>query len=381
MKHGFTKEQRYRVTQKVTLVGSIVNLILATFQILGGVFSHSQALLADGFHTLSDLTTDFVVLIAAKMASKDPDTDHPYGHERIETIATVILGLALAGVAVGISLNAIQRLLNPETLTQPTVIAAILATLGIICKEGLYRYTLLMGKRIDSNLLKANALHHRSDAISSVVVTIGVAASVIFSIPWLDALAAIAVSGLIFYMGAKLILDSTMELVDTAWDEAKVEAMTSTIAATSGVHSVHMLRTRKMSSNVLVDVHIQVAPHISVSEGHHIAEAVMSNVHDKHDEVSDIVVHIDPENDEIAAPSKDLADRATLLALIDPILSAANISYLPHNITLHYLNGAIELEMHLDTLVEASKVDTIKSTCKALPDIRHVRINHIVSEG
>ena len=375
MSKSDTKTERYRVTQKVTLTGAVVNIILATAQVIGGLLTQSQALIADGFHTLSDLITDFVVLVAAKMASKAPDDDHPYGHERIETIATVILGLALAGVAVGIVLDAVQRLMHPESLLQPGVFAIFIALFGILCKEGLYHYTRKAGEKVNSSLLKANALHHRSDAISSVIVAVGVTASVIFSIPWLDALAAIAVAVLIFYMGAKLILDSAMELVDTAWDSNKVDAMLLTIGTISGVHSVHMLRTRKMSNNVLLDVHIQVSPHVSVSEGHHIAEQVMTRIHQDHDEVSDIVVHIDPEDDETAAPSKDLPDRDNILAQIEPTLVAAQLTYSTTNITLHYLDGKVEIELCLDEKPSSDQLTTITNVCNSITNVRNVRIS------
>jgi cation diffusion facilitator family transporter len=354
---------RYQATRKVTLVGAAVNVVLAVAQIVGGFFAQSQALIADGFHTLSDLVTDFVVLIAAKMASKDADEDHPYGHERIETIATVILGLALGGVGIGIALDAVNRLQNPERLLQPGILAISLAVFGILCKEGLYRYTYSVGKNLNSSLLKANAAHHRSDAISSVMVAIGVTASVIFSIPWLDVLAALAVSVMIFYMGAKLILDSTMELVDTAWESQKVESMLALINNVPGVENAHMLRTRKMSSSVLVDVHIQVAPHISVSEGHHIAEQVMSQLREEYDEVSDIMVHIDPEDDETAAPSKHLPDRVSLLESINPIFERYGMSHLVENIVIHYLDGNIELEILLSEVSESSKMQSAKNQC------------------
>lgn len=379
MRQSYTKQERYRVTQKVTLVGAIVNIILAAAQIIGGLVAQSQALIADGFHTLSDLVTDFVVLIAAKMASKDPDDDHPYGHERIETIATVMLGLALSGVAAGIALDALQRLTHAETLLQPTKLAIVLALFGVLCKEGLYRYTLRAGNKVNSSLLKANALHHRSDAISSIIVVLGVTASVIFSIPWLDAVAAIIVASLIFYMGAKLILDSAMELVDTAWDSDKVELIQSTISAVSGVKSVHMLRTRKMSNNILIDVHIQVAPRISVSEGHHIAEAVMTEIRQEFDEVSDIVVHIDPEDDEVAAPSKDLANRKNTLAQIESILLSAELTYSADNITLHYLNGKVEIEIDLEESPTAEQLTLTTQQCMEISDVRSVRVTKVLS--
>ena len=200
----------------------VVNIGLSLVQLIGGTFTHSQALIADGVHTLSDLASDVVVLVAAKLASKDADDDHPYGHGRFETIATVILGLALAGVAVGIAINAIGRIMNPERLLQPEPLALIFAALAIVSKEGLYQYTMVVANRLNSKMLKANAWHHRSDAISSLLVAIGVAGSVFLEIPWLDAAAAVVVAVMIFYMGARLILDSTMELVDTALDPLKL---------------------------------------------------------------------------------------------------------------------------------------------------------------
>lgn len=364
--------RRYLATRKVTLVGVVVNIVLAIAQIAGGLLAQSQALIADGFHTLSDLVTDFVVLIAAKMASKDADEDHPYGHERIETIATTILGLTLGGVAIGIALDAADRLQHPEKLLQPGILAIALAVFGILCKEGLYRYTYRIGTQINSSLLKANATHHRSDAISSVMVAFGVTASVIFSIPWLDALAAVAVAVMIFYMGAKLILDSAMELVDTAWESDKVEAMLQLISKVSGVQNAHMLRTRKMSSSVLVDVHIQVAPHISVSEGHHIAEQVMSQLRSEYEEVSDIMVHIDPEDDETAAPSKHLPDRQVLLESVNPIIQQHGLTDAIENIVIHYLDGKITLEMSIKGTHEPLKLAAARQHCADLPAIHQV---------
>lgn len=368
------KDLRYYTVQKVTLVGALVNVVLAFAQVLGGLAAQSQALIADGLHTLSDLVTDIVVMVAAKLANKAPDADHPYGHERIETIATVILGLSLGGVAIGIALESVDRLQNPETLMQPGILAISLALFAILCKEGMYRYTYQAGKKVNSSLLKANAKHHRSDAVSSIMVAIGVTASVIFSIPWLDALAAMSVSAMIFYMGAKLILDSTMELVDTAWELEKVESMKAVIRQVPGVQSAHMLRTRKMSANVLVDVHIQVSPYISVSEGHHIAEQVMTALNTHYDEVSDITVHIDPEDDRVAKPSRDLPSRPEILAMLAPILEGAGLSDNTAKIVIHYVNGQAELEITLNHTIDSDALKAVKTQCEGLPVIREVAI-------
>ncbi len=369
-----TKQVRYEATRKVTLVGIVVNVFLSLIQLIGGVFANSQALIADGVHTLSDLLSDFVVLIAAKVANQEADEDHPYGHGRFETLATVILGLALTGVAVGIIFNAVTRLLNAETLTQPTSIALLFAALAIIAKEGLYHYTMRVANRFKSKMLEANAWHHRSDAISSLVVAIGVAGSVIFEIPWLDAVAAILVALLIFYMGFRLILDSTMELVDTAWDANKTKEMKDFISDIEGVDQMHMLRTRKMGNDVLADVHLQVNPYLSVSEGHFIAEHTMNKLREKFPELSDITVHIDPEDDEDAHLSKALPSRTQLMTQLYPIIQKHSLNEMTHSINLHYIKGKIEVELVLNETPHEGILAAFNSDCEDLDYLRSITI-------
>jgi len=366
---------RYQATRKVTLVGMFVNVFLAAAQLLGGFFAHSQALIADGVHTLSDLASDVVVLQAAKMASKDADDDHPYGHGRFETVATVILGLALAGVAVGIALNAIDRIMNPERLLQPEPIALLFAALAIISKEGLYQYTMSVAKQIDSKMLKANAWHHRSDAVSSVLVAVGVAGSVFLEIPWLDAVAAVLVAIMIFYMGVRLILDSTMELVDTALEPEKTAEISQFISAIEGVDQMHMLRTRKMGNTVLADVHLQVNSYLSVSEGHFIAETVINKLRKKFPEMHDITVHIDPEDDETASPSKGLPSRNEIMAKIYPAMQQAGVDQDISNIVLHYIDGKIEIEIFISKLQDEASLESLKNACKTCEEVRSVTIH------
>ena len=374
MTQKITKQVRYEATRKVTLVGVVVNISLSLVQLIGGVFANSQALIADGVHTLSDLLSDFVVLFAAKMANQDADESHPYGHGRFETLATVILGLALTGVAIGIIINAVTRLLHAETLAQPTSIALLFAALGIIAKEGLYHYTMRVSKRFNSKMLEANAWHHRSDAISSLVVAVGVAGSVIFEIPWLDAAAAILVALLIFYMGFRLILNSTMELVDTAWDADKIEEMKLFISDIEGVDHMHMLRTRKMGNDVLADVHLQVNPYLSVSEGHYVAEYTMSKLRKEFPELRDITVHIDPEDDEDACLSKALPSRTQLMAQLYPIIQKHSLDETIHSINLHYIKGKIEVELVLKETPHEGILAALKSDSEDLDDVRSITI-------
>ena len=366
---------RYKATRKVTLVGMFVNIFLSAAQLIGGFFTHSQALIADGIHTLSDLASDIVVLIAAKIASQDADDDHPYGHGRFETVATVILGLALAGVAVGIAINAYERITHPETLLQPKPLALLFAALAIISKEALYQYTMVVAKQIDSKMLQANAWHHRSDALSSIMVALGVAGAIFLEIPWLDAAAAMLVAIMIFYMGVRLILDSTMELVDTALDPKQMKEIREFISAIEGVEETHMLRTRKMGNNVLADVHIQVNSYLSVSEGHYIAENVIQRLRKKFPEMHDITVHIDPEDDEKCSPSAKLPSRNQVLQQIYPEIQKTGLDQDIRNIVLHYINGQVEIEIFLQHSHDEQRLESLKLACKRCEDIRSITIH------
>ena len=365
---------RYEETHKVTITGIIINILLSAVQLMGGFFAQSQALIADGLHTLSDLASDFVVLYAAKLASKDADDDHPYGHERIETVATVVLGLALAGVAVGIALSALDRLIHPENLLQPSSLAILFAFVAIIAKEGLYQYTHYIANQVDSNLLRANALHHRSDAVSSLLVMIGVAGSVFLQIPWLDAIAAILVAIMIFYMGARLILDSTKELVDTAVELDKVSKVKAFISNLEGVDSLHLLRTRKMGSKVLADVHIQVNSYLTVSEGHYIAEGVVNKTRKAFPEMTDITVHIDPENDEISSSCDNLPSRNELIKQLYPHLQDSGLTDNIRNIVLHYLDGKIEIEVYLEGVSDNKKMASLVERCERYEVVRKITL-------
>jgi len=340
-----SKQQRYQATKRVTIISIFSNCLLAIAQIFGGLFTHSQALIADGMHTLSDLFSDFIVLIAAKFASQDADETHPYGHGRFETVATVGLGLILAGTAIGIFLDAIHRLLNPERLLQPSALSLLFAGLAIITKEALYQYTLWVAKRINSDLLRANAWHHRSDAISSLIVLIGVFGAVLFNLAWLDAVAAIFVSLFIFKMGIKLALSSVNELVDSAVDTETVNAIHQYLIQLDGIQNVHALRTRKMAGRIIADVHLQVNPLISVSEGHAIAERTFRQLKAEFKDLEDITIHIDPEDDEIAAESARLPSREQFDETLQQLLQQFSLQQAVTDYQLHYLDGKLSIDL------------------------------------
>jgi cation diffusion facilitator family transporter len=344
-------QDKKAATQRVTLVGAVVNTILAIAQLVGGVFTASQALIADGFHTLSDLVSDFVVLFAAHHAHKEADDEHPYGHGRIETVATVVLGLLLAGVAVGIFIRAWERLFSGEVLAIPEPWALLFAALAILAKESLFHYTMRTAKRVKSKLLEANAWHHRSDVISSVVVFLGIGGAQL-GFPWLDGVAALMVAIMILYMAGRMILDSTLELVDTGMEPEQAEEVQQFMAGLPGVVSVHMLRTRLMGGKIFADAHIQVQSHISVSEGHRVAENVMQQLKKRFPEVNDVTMHIDPEDDEVAKPSADLPMRQDILSTLAGDGDCAPLFKQIEKVLLHYLDGMVQLEVYLRTEVD-----------------------------
>jgi len=343
---GELRAERFRATTRITLIGAVIDGLLGFLKIVVGYLAHSQALIADGIHSLSDLATDGIVLYASKHAHAEADDDHPYGHGRFETVATVVLGVALIGVAVGIGYDAGFRLLHQELISTPGAWALVIAAVSVISKEVIYRYTMAVAEKYNSNMLRANAWHSRSDAISSIVVIIGVAGSM-FGIWYLDGIAAIGVALMIAKIGWDLLSESMQELVDTSLETDRVEAIRQTILDVDGVDTLHVLRTRRMGGDALVDVHIQVNPTLSVSEGHYISETVRRTVIRNIEEVNDVMVHIDPEDDEELTEIVHLPLRHELLAKLEPSWSHIVASKHIQHITLHYLNNKISVELTL----------------------------------
>ena len=339
------REQRGRESRRVTLVSGVTNLLMSSLQVVVGMLANSAALIADGIHSLSDLLSDVLVWFAARQAAQAPDRDHPYGHGRFETAATLGLGIILVLVALGIVANGVERLFA-EQLVQPGLIALVVAGLGIAAKEGLYWYTLAAARRLKSEMLRANAWHHRSDAISSVVVLIGVGGAVA-GFTYMDAIAAILVGAMVAKIGWDLGWSALTELVDTALDEAKVAEAKRVIMAIDGVRSVHMLRTRRHGAEASADVHVQVAPRLSVSEGHMISQAVEDRLIEKLEEITDVTVHIDPEDDEDAPPCRGLPLRNQAIGQLEAVWRRVGPMPAQYEVRLHYLGGRIEVELVL----------------------------------
>ena len=291
-----SNDARYGASRRVTLVSVVWNLILTIAQVIIGFIGHSQALIADGLHTLSDFFTDFMVLFALKHGRKDADQEHPYGHARIETAVTMILGIMLIAVGAGIAIRAGIRLSTFQTFVVPSAVTLWIALLTLAAKEGLYRYTLLVANRFDSNMLRANAWHHRSDALSSLIVAAGIGGSLL-GFGYMDAVAAIIVALMVIKVGGELAWQSLRELVDTGLAAEDLESIRRVILSISGVKALHLLRTRRVGEQALADVHIIVDDHLSASEGHQISEAVRTKLIKEIAPMTDVMVHIDTEED------------------------------------------------------------------------------------
>ncbi|GAB5603993.1 cation diffusion facilitator family transporter [Sideroxyarcus sp. TK5] len=351
--------ERFAAARKSTWVSILVNLFLTVAQLVGGYFGRSQSLIADGLHSLSDLLADILVLFANRHGNKHADANHPYGHARIETAASLILGASLGAVGIALLISAGLRLQHPEQVQPVQVYTLYVALFTLAAKEILFRYMLAIAKRVRSQMLVANAWHARSDAASSLVVIVGISGNLL-GYTFLDLIAAAVVGVMIAYMGFQFARDAMLELVDTGLEAEEVRAIRNTLKSVPGVLGLHELRTRKMADNALVDAHIMVDPYISVSEGHYIAEAARAAVLNSH-HVMDVMVHIDPEDDVKSKPNAHTPQRHLLLMHLQKRLEME----LPPDtrFVLHYLNGKIEAELLLPLAVDAGM---LQAKCDAI---------------
>jgi cation diffusion facilitator family transporter len=283
---------REKAGARSTWVSVGVNLLLTGAQVGIGIGAGSQGLIADGIHSLSDLVSDFVVLFAGHHSKKDADEDHPYGHQRFETAASLALGALLLLVGVGMLWAAFHKLEQPASVERVHVIALWVAGAALIAKETLFRYMLAVAKRVKSTMLAANAWHARSDAASSLVVGVGIIGN-LAGYPILDPIAALIVGFMVTRMGWTFGWDALHDLMDRAADEKEVDAICKTLLDTPGVIGVHDIRTRKMGDMIVVDAHLEVDATMTVEAGHDIAVEARVRVLQRH-RVLNLMTHIDP---------------------------------------------------------------------------------------
>lgn len=286
--------QRHDAARRSTWVSVIVNVVLTAVQVVVGIWAGSQALIADGIHSLSDLVSDFVVLLANQHSRKEADEDHHYGHQRYETAASLVLGALLLSVGVGMLWSAVQKLSDPDSIAKVQVVALWVALAALLSKELLFRYMLAIAERVRSGMLVANAWHARSDAASSLVVALGIGGNLL-GFPLLDPVAALIVGLMVSKMGWSFGWGALNDLMDKSVSQEQIEQIREVLKGTPGVHGVHDLRTRKMGDMIMVDAHLEVQGSLSVREGHDIAaharERVMQNL-----PVLDVMTHLDPVN-------------------------------------------------------------------------------------
>jgi cation diffusion facilitator family transporter len=283
---------RSAAASRSTWVSVVVNVALTVTQIVVGALAKSQGLIADGLHSLSDLVADFVVLFAAHHSQKEADAEHPYGHQRFETGASLALGLLLLGVGVGLLWSAVGKLEAPETVAKVHISALWVAGAALVAKELLFRYMLKVAESVKSSMLVANAWHARSDAASSLVVGLGIVGN-LAGYPILDPIAALIVGLMVTKMGRRFAWDALHDLMDRAVDEEELKAISQTLLRTPGVNGVHDVRTRKMGDMIVVDAHIEVDAALSVEAGHNIAVDARQRVLQRH-RVLNLMTHVDP---------------------------------------------------------------------------------------
>ncbi|MCP3706834.1 cation diffusion facilitator family transporter [Paraburkholderia sp. CNPSo 3274] len=346
---------KHEVARRTTWVSVAVNSVLVVLQIVIGVFSHSQALIADGVHSLADIVSDFVVLLANRHSGAKPDADHNYGHSRYETVASLFLGALLIAVGVGMLVRAGTRIMNLGDIPALHVSALVVALLVLVSKEGLFRYMLREAQRVRSAMLIANAWHARSDAASSLVVAIGIVGS-LAGVRLLDPIAAAIVGFMVARMGWVFGWDALQDLSDRALDEAAAADLRTLLMGTPGVLDVHEMRTRKTGDLALVDAHILVDPLISVSEGHYIAETARARLLTD-SRVLDALIHVDPEDDMHVRSVANLPARNDVAARLRNALAEHDVHV--EGITLHYLSTGLEIQVVLAAADDARRMTSV----------------------
>ena len=296
-KQAADEKREAAVAVKVSFVSIIINLALSLLELLAGIFAQSGAMISDAVHSASDVLSTFAVIVGVKLASKKPDNEHPYGHERMECVAAVVLAVVLAATGIGIGFSGIQKIISSTTeeLTVPGFLALAAAGISIVVKEIMYQYTKRAAKSINSGALMADAWHHRSDALSSVGSLAGILGARL-GLPVLDPLASVIICVFIEKAAIDIFRDAIDKMVDKACPSETVEKMKEVITQTEGVLGVDELKTRLFGSKAYTEVEIEVAPDKTIVEAHEIAENVHNAIESNFPNVKHCTVHVNPAN-------------------------------------------------------------------------------------
>ncbi len=293
---NYSSETEFRnVANRVSLFTIIGNVVLSVIKLLAGIIAHSSAMISDAVHSASDVFSTFVVIIGIKLASKKPDKEHPYGHERMECIAAIVLAMVLFITGLGIGLEAVKNIIhgNYGDLQVPGVLALIAAIVSIVSKEAMYWYTRHYAKKIDSSALMADAWHHRSDAFSSIGALIGIGASRL-GYPVMDSIASLVIFVFIVKAAFDIFKDAIDKMVDHSCDEETEKQIYECVMKNENVLGIDLLQTRVFGNKIYVDVEIQADASYTLQKAHDIAEAVHDDIEESFPKVKHIMVHVNP---------------------------------------------------------------------------------------
>lgn len=296
----FARMERDKKVYRVTLLGSVVNLLLLVFKFVAGVLGHSAAMIADAVHSLSDFVTDLIVIVFVKISSKPEDADHAYGHGKYETLASCIIGLALIVVGVMMGYNATVKIVdvvrNGTELASPGIIALAAAVLSIVLKEWMFHLTRKVAREVDSPAVEANAWHHRSDALSSVGTAIGIGGAVLLGSKWavLDPIAALVVSVFIVVQAAKILSDSIGQLMEKSLPRDVEQRICEIVYEEEGTSDIHHLRTRKIGSQISIELHVRMNGYLTLREVHDKSIAIEKRLRAAFGDSTYINLHVEP---------------------------------------------------------------------------------------
>lgn len=293
-------QNRKKEIMKITLLGSVCNFILLVFKFVAGTLGHSSAMIADAVHSLTDFVTDIIVLLFVNISSKPKDEGHDYGHGKFETLATSIIGIVLLCVGIGLFWEGMNKIIGfyfrGETLESPGMIALVAALISIVVKEALYQYTVIVGKRQNSQAVIANAWHHRSDAFSSIGTALGIGGAILLGDNWrvLDPLAAVIVSVFIVKVAFQLVIPAINDLLEISLPKEVEEEILSVILETPAVKNPHNLRTRRIGNDFAIEVHIRVDGNTTVTRAHELMCEIEKRLRDRFGSGTHIALHVEP---------------------------------------------------------------------------------------
>ena len=296
MRKNNTNENDFqKVANRVSMITIIGNIALSVIKLIAGIIAHSNAMISDAVHSASDVFSTIVVIIGIKLASKKSDKEHPYGHERLECVAAIVLAIVLFITGLGIGMEALKNIVSGdyENLMVPGILALIAAILSIVAKEGMYWYTRYYAKKIDSSALMADAWHHRSDAFSSIGALIGIGGARL-GFPIMDSIASLVIFVFIVKAAFDIFKDAMDKMVDHSCDEAMEKQLRDCIMRNDKVLGLDLLQTRIFGNKIYVDVEIQADASLTLREGHKIAEAVHDDIERTFPKVKHIMVHVNP---------------------------------------------------------------------------------------